>query len=384
MTWDTTPQIESLQRFYTSDLVSQIVRKSFWDGPHVRFPELIATKFRSFEVGVVIGTAFHQKLRVVLRTLGPTEGFHRLEARLMEEAESRLLNFQRVSYDHHVPNLLDLYMVVELSALSDGKTALVNLRKKKVDLAFALATSDAALIGGIAFGARYPALAKEMWRNVWEQPRATFERMIAEWTLPLLPPPIAITFEQRADAIIDSVRAVVAARFGDIAGYIGSPVKTLTFEQVLVMDDGSSGKLVATLHGIEGWAWDSTDRLLCPDCIQGEMDTDFQFLLKEWKSLVYREFLNKNPKDAKLLKGLIGPKWVEVYNRILAQALNDEELVSETEPFMFDYLAYMAPLARNPRPVDMLKAKPFPTTEWPWRCDQCSRLIVTTFKRLSK
>jgi hypothetical protein len=381
------PADQTLQRLYVLDLVEPAVRKGFWGSPYIPFPAFMAIKFRSFEIGGVIGASLKSKLRVLARMLGPGAGFHKVAEDLLARADTKLSEFRSLMSGQDPDSLLELFTVGELRAKGAPGNALHAWANKKVEVGMALGGCDVALVQGIGFGARFPELTARLWKATWERDKEAFAEEMKATGLPLQSPTSKVTFEVRAEQIVESVQVIAAARFGDLSGYLGTPVAEVSSVHQLVDGSGTQRKVRITLHDVQGWAWDTLNDLLCPSCVEKKLEDDFQFWQAEWRRRIYSDYIASNPSAAESVKRLVGPAWVGAHDEIMAMALAQAEaLGNEEEAAMLDELEYLAPLSRNLE-LDLhtlLVHKPLPMPENPWRCNVCHRALATTWEDLTE
>jgi hypothetical protein len=133
-----------------------VIRDSIWGSPYVSFPDLIAVKFRVFEIGSVIGVSMSGRLRAVVRMLGWPGEYDRLLDDLLTGAQTQLAEALSAAPEGGYESLLDLFRFVELEARGSPPDALLRWRKKKIELELAAELTGIPFLTGLGMGAGSP------------------------------------------------------------------------------------------------------------------------------------------------------------------------------------------------------------------------------------
>jgi len=330
-----------------SPLLAGATRKGFLSSEHyLKYAEFLTVKLRAFEMGVVLGVAFRTRLRVLVRMLVWQDGFDSIADGIVADGAALIELASFVSRDNEASSLVDLFLGLEFEARGHSTADLLRWKNKKVELSLAMELSCVGFLGGLGLGAARPALAEELWRNTWERPTEGLWPAAQRAGIALEAPRESMSFEARQAELVAQVRQIAVRYYGDLLGYLGTPVREVAGE----VNGADGARQRITLRGIEGWAFTDDDELLCPGCIESKLK-DERFSCKDGTA-----------RDA---------SGVPV-------SMAETDLDLQMTP---DDLEYLEPLSRAwPRREYAVPYRPDPTPERPWKCDGCGRSIPMTIE----
>lgn len=207
----TTPPV--LPYLLVVDLLEGAATKALFGRPKLTYPRVVAVQLRAFELGAMIGYVYHDRLEQLASTfMTPGHEPAGLLHELRSDADDRIAWYESEGLRQGrnlSGDVLTFFVMTELQRKGILALSLTADERKEVEVPLAYQFSAKSFVEGIAFGAAFRERFRSMWQQTWEYPDDEIWATWKAFGLPLDPPHVPVTFEDRCADLQAVVEIVV-------------------------------------------------------------------------------------------------------------------------------------------------------------------------------